>query len=119
MPPTAHPGRALVAATAAATVVLSISYGELGLFFFPIIFAATFVIAAVAGLPLYCVALRTGEVGWLTAMLAGLAISQIQPLLDPPTPGEGVLVYPAWLALAGIAGGLVFWWCARSEGTEP
>lgn len=119
MPPTAHPGRALVAATAAATAVLAISYGELGLFAFPIIFAATFIIAAIAGLPLYCIALRTGEASWLTATLAGFAISQIQPLLDTPAPGEGVLVYPAWLALAGIAGGFVFWWCARRRGTEP
>ncbi len=114
-----HPGRALLAATAVAAAVVSSSYGSFGLFAFPFVFVAIFIVAAIAGLPLYCLALRTGVGGWLTAALSGFAISQIQPLLDSPEPGGGVLVYPAWLAVAGIAGGLVFWWCARPRTEAP
>ncbi|MFS2109139.1 hypothetical protein ACCC88_05610 [Sphingomonas sp. Sphisp140] len=110
---------AMLSATAVAALVVSISYGELAPIAFPFAFAAIYLIAALVGLPLYFLARRTGIAGWPIAALAGLAISQIQPLLDRTPPGAGVLVEPAWLAVAGIAGGLIFWKTVRPPVEMP
>ena len=79
-------GDILVAALAA-SIVLSASFGIFGLFVFPIVYFLTAVIGALMALPLY----------WLLHRM-GIA--------------RGWMAPPAGL-LAGIVGGLTFWWRLR------
>ena len=115
MPQLPRLGSALLAATSVAALVVSISYGVLAPFAFPVAFIAIYLVGAIAGLPLYFLARHTRIAGWPAAALAGFAISQIQPLLDPPPPSAGTLSQPAWLTVAGISGGLIFWRIVRPK----
>ncbi len=102
--------RALVFATLLASGLIAAPFGPFAVIVFLFAFGFTFPVGVIVGLPLYWLARRTGLAGWHTAMLAGLLASQAMPLLlSLSAPGNMSLLLPPWLALAGIAGGLVFW----------